>query len=677
MPWLLCVASLALLTGYLLDSGPELPPDLDPSGPEATPAEMDHRLRAAEAVEIPAPPPADARAAGPFQPLERGPEPSALLRRMREEPERYRALIEAARRYFDLDLEQWQGRQAFMDALVKHAKEGERVLATPDALRYVVAQGRSFHPSMTDRTWQRKQGITDAKAAPRGLYQIRRESLDITFSVPKSMQHRKALVRAYPRVDPAPLLIALHDADDAKAKAPGVDLIERRYGDRDVWTSVRNDWHVLVPHARDGSYLDEDGMARPATFQVPLSVHWKHHHVDFDRFVLDGGREAFSVATGMPIFFAGIVLRGTWMLDARMAAQVRNFADVPVYVVGNERLAKALREAGHDNVTHGKADTALVQWMTDRRRVWPTTFAWRAARTDQVLAWWVNLDAANWQAPGRCLEVVVGEDPEQPNTIRIRSTSIQVLSLFLNDDIVDLDRPVRVEVNGNVEHDERVAVQTPDPKGLGRDFDFLFNREPLRIRNSMYFGWLTPARIVQIQVRPPARGRGAARVATPGEQAKARRLMRKARDLQRNGLDTKAEQVLDRILDLPENRETDRAYRMRHGRERPPSETPDAPPTAPKESEAPEEPQTPHDGFAPCPALPPPGGASDPAQPAAEPPTVTGPVEFLDRPQAPPAVDPGDPDLGAPQDAPSGLDWRWILAVGLAGLALLLVLRRR
>ena len=140
-------------------------------------------------------------------------------------------------------------------------------------------------------------------------------------------------------------------------------------------------------------------------------------------------------------------------------------------------------------------------WMQRPPTLTPRHFRWNAARTDQVLAYWVNLDGADWKAPERRIDLEVLDTKSDPNTIKIEAVGTRSMSFFLNDEIVDLERPVRVVINGHLEHEGVIPVEDANMAKVGRDFDFLFNREPLRIRDSMYFGWLTPARLVELKVR--------------------------------------------------------------------------------------------------------------------------------------------------------------------------------
>jgi hypothetical protein len=300
------------------------------------------------------------------------------------------------------------------------------------------------------------------------------------------------------------LLVTLHDPLDAKGHGDaGQAVIRRRYRKARIWEPIARDWLVLAPIAASGGFVGGDGLPRSAVFQRPFSVFWKHVHVDFDRILLDGAGPAFTIATEMPVCFAGIVLRGGWKLDDEQKAEVCNFAPVPVYVVDDPALARQLRAAGHPHVTLGAGGHDLLAWMAARHRRIPTTFRWNAHRPDEVLAWWIDLDQPDWDAKQRTLDVEVVDTEKAPNTIHVTARGIHYMSFFLNDDIVDLDRPLRILVNGHLVHKGVVPLEDPRMAKLGRDLDLLFDREPLRIRDSMCFGWLTPERIMNVRVEPP------------------------------------------------------------------------------------------------------------------------------------------------------------------------------
>ncbi len=510
---------------------------------------------------------ADAKAPPAKEPTQAARTP--LLPDILKEIKPYKSLIEAARQYFDLDEEQWKGRTALVAELEQHAAEGRYFLKDMEALRWLVYQGRSFEAQLTDRKWQKAFGVTEKKGLAGTLNWIKSEDLTLNFSIPKSYPKKdKDLRNKIPRGDPYPLLISLHEKRDYNDKYPGQALLKRRYPTK-AWPELYENWIVMCPIAAAGNFVDKKGGMRDKVFRNPFAEFWRHYNIDFERIVLDGSEQAFVAATSMPVYFSGVILNGKWKLDDEQALLVKNFATLPTYVVNNPALAKQLREAGHEAVTAGVGGATLKTWMAERKRVPPTKFSWTVApdRYDQVLAYWVNLDGTNWGAPKRQLDVDVVDTATEPNTIKIKALGINSLSLFLNDDVVDLDRKVRILINGHIEHDGIIKPQDERMEKVGRDFDFLFNREPVRIRVSMFFGWLTPARVVSLTVRPPRKvepkkddpKKAAVVRATPEEENRADRLWEKGNKLYGVGKLKPACSALKNLLKLPLNKHTDAA----------------------------------------------------------------------------------------------------------------------
>jgi len=440
-------------------------------------------------------------------PVATPPGSSALLREIQADVKPFKGLVEAARQYFDLDEEQWRGRAALVGALERQAKAGRFFLKDMPALRWLVYQGRSFKPRLADRKWQKLAGVTEAKSLGGTLQWLKSTDLTLTYSIPKAYPKKdKALRNKIPRAGPFPLLLTMHEKRDFTGQHyPGQMLLTRRYPKK-TWNALYEQWIVLCPIAAAGNYLEKNGAVRTSVFGNAFAEFWRHYNIDFERVVLDGTEQAFHVMVSLPVYFAGVVFHGKWTLkDDKQKALVPNFRSVPVYVVNNPKLAEQLKAAGHPNVTAGIGGATLKTWLAARRRVTPKTIHWtiEPARYDEVLPYWINLDDVQWKAKERLLDVEVLDTKAAPNTIRIQARGITALSLFLNDDLVDLDRKVRVVINGHVEHDAVIELHEKALETVGRDFDWLFDREPVRIRQSMYFGWLTPAWLVDLGVRPP------------------------------------------------------------------------------------------------------------------------------------------------------------------------------
>jgi hypothetical protein len=303
------------------------------------------------------------------------------------------------------------------------------------------------------------------------------DPLRLSFSLPPSYPADADVLRAAPAF---PTIVLLHDLVDFKEGAkskefPGAEAIRRRYPRQGAQKAVLDEWIVFAPVASDARFGEQVG--RRVT--VPFSDFWKRYHVDFDRVVLDGGAHALDVAAAMPVFLAGVILRvPTVATDPRLFV---NFAHVPVYVVGGEDapVGADLRKRGVA-VTTG-TETGLSAWLDEvrrRGRVVPCGFRWFVGDPDlHRLAHWINV---NSPIPSAELKVKVDR---ATNTISIDAQGIEDLSLFLNDRIVDLSKPVKIVANGE---------ERGPPKTFERKLDTMFEAERITIRRSRYFGWLYP-----------------------------------------------------------------------------------------------------------------------------------------------------------------------------------------
>jgi hypothetical protein len=243
---------------------------------------------------------------------------------------------------------------------------------------------------------------------------------------------------------------------------------------------------MLAPVTARAKFVEEDGTVRTAFTTDLLSDFWRRYHVDFDRIVLEGADAALAMACAHPIFYSGLVLRGG-KVDP---ALVRNYAPLPVFVF-DETIEKELKAAGHPDVTRGDA-AALTAWMNSEKTVRkvPTKFSWSVKVPDQTVAYWVNVVAYDPVAAERSL--VVEADPKT-NVLKIDAKAISEVTLFLNDRIVDLGKDVTLLLNG---HEQK----RPPP---GRDFDGMMSSDTFKLRKSLYLGWLYPAKLVGLKIRPP------------------------------------------------------------------------------------------------------------------------------------------------------------------------------
>ncbi|MDF1702146.1 MAG: hypothetical protein P1V36_13405, partial [Planctomycetota bacterium] len=282
----------------------------------------------------------------------------------------------------------------------------------------------------------------------------------------------------------------LHARDPA-----GISVLKRRwpYGQA---KELHESWLILAPEAPAAEFVQPDGSLHIQRVVVPFQAFWQRYHVDFERVILEGRTAALDLAATFPYWLAGLVLRGG-TLDARRRTLVPNFEWLPVFVVDDEALAAQLRGAGHKAVATGTSAEALA-WMQNQRRRLPTSYRWDATHPLHARSPWVQVEARDPGAAKATLKVTRVDTPTDPNTIRITSVGVRTLSVLLDDRIVNLDRPVRIVINGRLCQTARVSHAR-----FARDFKQLWAGKPFRLRHTRRYMDLVPAQAAHIDVPDP------------------------------------------------------------------------------------------------------------------------------------------------------------------------------
>lgn len=453
--------------------------------------------------------------------------------------------------YLDPEVEfLWRPRKNFIAALdAIQADKGVNPLVDIPFLRQAVYQGRHFRPRFSDKKWQRDREITEFKKENPYLNLVS-EGYRFSYAVPKGYPKDRALAKP-PRPAAYPLLLCIHEERDTKdskrqsEKFPGGAVLKRRFP-KDDFEELYEQWLMLAPVAARARFL-EDGAIRHRYLTGVLSDFWRRYHVDFDRIIVDGAAPAAAMAAAFPHVFAGVVLRPG--KDMTLETEVvRNFATVPVFVVDDKDLGKQLEEAGHGQVTVGSAKE-VATWMGEQRRQMPKSFRWSLLRPDHEYANWMVITGPDYAAPDRTLEVDAVDTADDPNTIKITAKGMEKLRLFLNDEIVDLDRDIRIVVNG----EEKVLAKTD------RDFGRLFEKDP-EVRRNMNFGWLFTMLIEDLRVPEPVAEEPAGEpteptpeagpTGSPEDEAKAEKFWKKAEEALAAGEPSRAKLYLNKIVEL-------------------------------------------------------------------------------------------------------------------------------
>lgn len=443
-------------------------------------------------------------------------------------------LIKALRTYLAPDVDPYVGREATRAALAKvEAGGGPKVLARVDLLRDLTDQGRPFEKDYRDRKWQKLEANTEVSEGKFAVSVSRPDKLRLAFSAPKG--YTEAALEKSPRIDPFPTLVTLIEEKDYSGKKfPGEETIARRYaGMKELFEK----WLVLAPVAVRGNYVD-DGNVRQLFFTAQLKDFYQRFHLDFERIVLDGdASNVTTIAAVQPFMYAGLVVRrplaGEPVVDPDT---VVNYAHVPIYVVGCPNTEKALKEAGHPDVTLGD-EAGLMTWLAQRKRVIPKTFSWRLKTAQQVFANWLIL-TPDWNVEKRTLDVSVLDTAEDPNTVRIDTTGVLDLTALLNDGLVNLEQDVRVVVNGKELFKGK----------LERTLERLYDKDPVEAREAIFYSMLFTTITKQFFAPPPAAPAAAPVTGDPERESRAQELFDKAEGFVADGNSELAIKALDKLL---------------------------------------------------------------------------------------------------------------------------------
>jgi hypothetical protein len=437
-------------------------------------------------------------------------------------------------------------------------------LGEVSTLSKILYAARPFEPPFDRKTVDKLTDFSVDQAT--GITNHMGDPLRFSFQLPLKYPKEAKVLNAGA---PFPMIVTLHDLEDFQDKAtkkyPGAEVIRRRYP-RATNKAIHEDFILFAPVATRAKF-STDG-AVDAT-KVPVHVMWQRYHVDFDRVVLDGGSEALLFAASHNVFYAGVIVRG----DAADVdpAIVKNFAHMKVFIVGTDAsAAKKSLLAGKmpaANVTVGKED-GIHAWVKGLERTTPTSFDWAVKdRSAHRFAHWVNINEIDASLKDITLKVDVLDTKDDPNTIKIASTGIRGLSVFLSDRVLSLDKPVRIVVNGRPLADARLMTGKPEgksvklPAKLDRNADVAFDASPeLSPRRSRYYGFIYPA-VLDFPVKndaeteePKKEGASAAPAgaASPQAEADALQYFNKALEKEQAGDLEKAKSLLERAIAVGE-----------------------------------------------------------------------------------------------------------------------------
>ncbi len=208
------------------------------------------------------------------------------------------------------------------------------------------------------------------------------------------------------------------------------------------------------------------------SFLFSFNEFLNRHKVDWNRIILEGGKESTSLALYFaniaPRYFAGLVLRDPGPLEG---AVVRDFSNLPtLFLVSKatrphaEWFLKLIKLFKYNNCTILEGEKypfpslaqKVVDWIEERKRnPAPAHVVFQPLFSGLTGHWWVRIakyekfveDAKTEED----LPVLDVRTDKKTNRIIVKAKNISAYDLLLNDDLVDLDKPVTVVTNGKAQ----------------------------------------------------------------------------------------------------------------------------------------------------------------------------------------------------------------------------------
>lgn len=360
---------------------------------------------------------------------------------------------------------QAKARTAVSDLFVKLGKATKKatdpIVATQATLSLTADLGKALY-QVDER---KSSGIKPGELAGGTIETDAAESGKLTYAVwtPKTYK---------PSGEPLPLMLIVPGMKEGKPYASKQFLIEN-------WTDAASREKALLvaidmpsdPKTwtlhKVGDEGVDGGLGLVMRVFGRISV---QYNVDYDRVFLVGVETGLPVvlriAGAYPHHFAGVIgQRG----DADDASH-ENLRNVPTWFAGGGSGCTAWEEktksAGFDNCTlqqDGK-DADAWAWASEKRRI-ANPMKVNLALGDPVpfAAYWV-LTERQEHSPGTRVDA---EIDRAANKLVINSRGVKRVTIFFNDLLLDLDKPVKVVCNG-VEREEKIARNLDDFLGFAK-----------------------------------------------------------------------------------------------------------------------------------------------------------------------------------------------------------------
>lgn len=244
----------------------------------------------------------------------------------------------------------------------------------------------------------------------------------------------------------------------------------------DQWTLAaikENAILAAAPMPEDAALWSEGGSGEApggiAYLMTVLGAVLRTYAIDFDRVYLVGRGEgvaaAVTIASRFPDRFAGVIGRSGDVGETG----ADNFRNLPTFLAGAGAGATAFQQkieaAGYGNCTvkPDGSEEDLWAWIEKNSRVSnPSEVVLVPGSPFPIRAYWLEVPALDTGGVAR----IAAKIDRATNTVTIDAEGVASTTLYFNDQLVDLDKPVKVVCNGS----ENVALV---PRNLSLTLDLM------------------------------------------------------------------------------------------------------------------------------------------------------------------------------------------------------------
>lgn len=215
-----------------------------------------------------------------------------------------------------------------------------------------------------------------------------------------------------------------------------------------------------------GIFGDSSAPGGALQITTAMSLLQRELPIDCNRRYLVGSGKGFAAveatASSYPQFFAGLI--GIGDVAASELGDLENFRALPTLFLKGGDGAKAmeakLAEYGYGNCVMEPEGMAAKAWEwigKNPRSAYPAHLTFSPKRDNAKFLHWITISGFQSAESPR----VDAKADRESNTITIEADKIAQLVVYLNDELVDLEKPVRFSVNGTV-HEQTVVRNAPD-----------------------------------------------------------------------------------------------------------------------------------------------------------------------------------------------------------------------